>query len=328
MMKLPTLAGKDVGHTGYGLMGFTWRQVPTSEPQYTEAMNTAISLGANFWNGGEIYGTPEHNSLHILRNYFAKHPEAAEKVVLSIKGGMIKGQLKPDGSEENLRRSVDDCLSILDGTKEIDIFECARLDPKYPVEETIGHLAKMVKEGKFKAIGLSEVDAETIRRAHIVHPIASVEVELSLWTPDILKNGVASTCAELGIPIVAYSPLGRGALAGGVTKASDLPEGDIRRNYPRFQDEAMATNIIFIENVKSFAQRKGITAAQAALNWERTLSNSSNMPTIIPIPGATTKERVMENMQTMPLFSAEEMREIDEMISASTIIGGRYPPAH
>ncbi|PGH15555.1 hypothetical protein AJ79_02337 [Helicocarpus griseus UAMH5409] len=322
---MPTLLEKEVGPTGYGLMGFTWRPQPVPEPQYIEAMNTALSLGANFWNGGELYGPPEHNSLHILRNYFAKHPEAADKVVLSIKGGLKPGQLVPDGSEENLRRSVEECLKVLDGTKELDIFECARLDPKYSVEETIGHLAAMVKEGKFKGISLSEVDAETIRRAHKVHPIVAVEVELSLWSPDILENGVAATCAELGIPVVAYSPLGRGALTGKITKPSDIPQGDIRHHLPRFQEDAFAANQKFIDGIVSLAQRKGMTAAQVALNWIRTLSNDSNMPTIIPIPGATTNERVTENLRTLPLFSAEEMKELDEMIKASKIVGGRYP---
>ncbi|OAX83439.1 hypothetical protein ACJ72_02202 [Emergomyces africanus] len=322
---MPTIVGKEVGPTGYGLMGFTWCTEPTPEPQYTEAMNEAISLGANYWNGGEIYGTPEYNSLHMLHNYFAKHPENADKVFLSMKGALGRGVLIPDGSEENIRRSVDECLRVLDGVKEIDLFQCARLDPKYPVEEIIGHLAKLMKEGKFKSIGLSEVDAETIRRAHKVHPIAAVEVELSLWCPDILENGVAAACKELGIPMVAYSPLGRGALTGRITKPSDIPAGDIRNYLPRFQEAALAANKKFVGKIESFAQRKGITPAQTALNWIRTLSNDSNMPTIIPIPSAKSKERVAENLQTLPLFSAEEMKEIDEMVKESNIVGARYP---
>ncbi|KKZ67248.1 pyridoxine 4-dehydrogenase [[Emmonsia] crescens] len=321
---MPTIVGKEVGPAGYGLLGFTWCAEPTPEPQSTEVMNAALALGANFWNGGELYGTPEHNSLHLLHNYFVKHPEAADKVVLSVKGALVPGEMIPDGSEENLRRSVDECLRVLDGVKELDIFQCARLDPKYPVEEIIGHLANLVKEGKFKGIGLSEVNAETIRRAHKVHPIATVEVELSLWSPEILENGVAATCAELGIPIVAYSPLGRGALTGRVTIISDIPVGDPRNYLPRFQKDALAANQKFVDEVASFSQKKGITPAQTALNWVRTLSNDSNMPTIIPIPSAKSKERVAENLQTLPLFSAEEMKEIDDMIKESNIIGARY----
>ena len=130
-------------------------------------MNTTLELGANFWNGGELYGTPEYNSLHLLNKYFTKYPENAEKVVLSIKGGLKKGQLVPDCSEANIRRSVDECLHQLDGKKSIDIFECARQDPQVPVEQTIEVLAKYVQEGKIGGIGLSEVDADTIRRAFV-----------------------------------------------------------------------------------------------------------------------------------------------------------------
>jgi pyridoxine 4-dehydrogenase len=128
-------------------------------------LNTALGQGANFWNAGELYGTPSHNSLHMLNNYFSKHPEAADKVVLSIKGGLKPGELGLDGSEANIRRSVDECLRVLDGKKSIDIFECARVDPAYTVEYMVGILAKLVNEGKIKSIGLSEVGAETIRRA-------------------------------------------------------------------------------------------------------------------------------------------------------------------
>jgi aryl-alcohol dehydrogenase-like predicted oxidoreductase len=130
-------------------------------------LNKSLELGANFWNGGELYGTPDYNSMHLLNQYFTKYPENADKVVLSVKGGLKVGQLVPDGSEENIRRSVDNCVRLLDGTKKIDIFECARQDPNFPVEHTVEVLAKCVKEGKIGGIGLSEVDAETIRRAYV-----------------------------------------------------------------------------------------------------------------------------------------------------------------
>jgi pyridoxine 4-dehydrogenase len=143
----------------------TWAAQPTAHEICFESLNTALELGANFWNGGELYGTPEYNSLHLLNKYFTKHPENADKVVLSIKGGLKPGVLAPDGSEENIRRSVDECLRLLDGKKKIDIFECARQDPKTTVEQTVSILAQCVKEGKIGGIGLSEVDADTIRRA-------------------------------------------------------------------------------------------------------------------------------------------------------------------
>jgi pyridoxine 4-dehydrogenase len=226
------LTGKEVGDVGYGLMGklklqytslslttkltttpgLTWRETPPSQEQAFDAMRTALSEGAIAWNGGEIYGTPERNSLHLLNEYFTKYPEDAEKVVLSIKGGCVPGTLMPDGSKQNIQRSIDECLKVLDGKKFLDIFQCARVDPKVPIEDTVSYIAEYVKAGKVGGIGLSEVNANTIRRAHKIHPIAAVEYEFSLWTPNALENGVAQTCAELGIPLVAYSPMGRGFL--------------------------------------------------------------------------------------------------------------------
>lgn len=140
---------------------------PPSQEVCFQTLNKALELGANFWNCGELYGTPDYNSLHLLNKYFTQYPENADKVVVSIKGGLKVGQLIPDGSEENIRRSVDNCLRLLDGKKKLDIFECARQDPNYPIEHTVEVLAKYVKEGKIGGIGLSEVDAETIRRAYV-----------------------------------------------------------------------------------------------------------------------------------------------------------------
>lgn len=175
-------------------------------------MRTALSLGATAWNGGELYGTPDRNSLHLLNEYFTKYPEDADKIVLSIKGGVTPGGLTPDGSKANVSRSIEECLKVLDGKKFLDLFECARLDTKVPLEETVGTIAEYVKAGKVGGVSLSEVNANTIRKAHAIHPISAVEVELSLWCTEILENGVAQACAELDIPIIAYSPLGRGFL--------------------------------------------------------------------------------------------------------------------
>ena len=209
-------------------------------------MKTALTLGANAWNGGEFYGTPTRNSLHLLNEYFTKYPEDADKVVLSIKGGgQADGSPIPDGSKQNVKRSIDECLKVLDGKKFLDLFECARVDPKTPIEETIGYIAEYVKAGKIGGISLSEVTGPTIRRAHKIHPISAVEIELSLWSTVPFENGTVSTCAELGIPIVAYSPLGRGFLvsysvqplprpdAQFLTKSIlDRPDQEVR-GYPR-----------------------------------------------------------------------------------------------
>ncbi|KGO78105.1 Aldo/keto reductase [Penicillium italicum] len=321
---MPSLLGKEVGSTGYGTMRMTWNAQPPSAEVCFETLNTALELGANFWNAGELYGTPEYNSLHLLNKYFTKYPENADKVVLSIKGGLKKGELAPDGSEENIRRSVDECLRLLDGKKKLDIFECARQDSAFPVEETVKVLAEYVKEGKIGGIGLSEVDAETIRRAHKVHPIAAVEVEMSLWSTDILHNEVAKTCAELDIPVIAYSPLGRGVLTGAVTSLADIPDGDFRHYLSRFQEDNFKHNLKLINEVKDLATRKGVAPSQIALAWIRTQSGKPGMPTIIPIPGGTTKDKVVQNMGGAQALTDSEMAEIEAILEEHPVSGPRY----
>ncbi|KAJ5489311.1 Pyridoxal reductase [Penicillium diatomitis] len=321
---MPTLVGKEIGPIGYGTMRMTWQPEPPSQEVCFETLNKTLELGANCWNAGELYGTPEYNSLHLLNKYFSKYPQNADKVVLSIKGGLKPGELAPDGSEKNLRRSVDECLRVLDGKKTIDIFQAARQDPNYPVEHTIEVLAKYVQEGKIGGIGLSEVDAETIRRAHKVHPIAAVEVELSLWSTDPLENDIAKTCAELNIPLVAYSPLGRGVLTGSLTSAEDIPEGDFRRHLPRFQGENFQHNLKLVKEVKNLATGKNVTPGQIALAWVRTLSNKPGMPTVIPIPGGTTVDKVIQNMSGVDALTDEDMAEIDAILKQHTMAGTRY----
>lgn len=164
-------------------------------------MRSALKAGANFWNGGEFYGPPEANSLQLLEKYFTRYPEDADKVILSIKGG-IKN-MRPDGSPEGIRASVDNCLKLLNGKKKIDIFECARVDKTTPIDVTLTELEKYVKEGKIGGIALSEVNANTIKTAVSITKIVAVEAELSLWAPDIFSNGVAIACAENDIPVVA-----------------------------------------------------------------------------------------------------------------------------
>ena len=165
-------------------------------------MRAALANGCNFWNGGEIYAGPQGNSLTLLKKYFEKYPEDADKVVLSIKGGLK--DMTPDGSPENIRRSIDQCIKDIGGTKKIDIFECARVDPNTPLEITLKVIEEeYVKTGKIGGISLSEVRAATIHKAVKITKIVAVEVELSLWALDVLNNGVAAACAEHNIPLVA-----------------------------------------------------------------------------------------------------------------------------
>ena len=245
----------------------TWRETPIPDEQAFAAMKAALNSGCNFWNGGELYGKPHANSLHLLNRYFTKYPEDAEKVVLSIKGAIAPGEMRPDGSEQGIRRSIDECLKILDGKKFLDMFEQARLDPKVPLKESMDTMAQYVKEGKLGGISLSEVTADQIREAAALHPIAAVEVEMSLQTPDILTNGVAATCAELKIPIVAYSPLGRGLLTATITKSGDIDPSDIRRRLPRFAAGNLEKNAEMGNEIQKVAKAKGCTPVQIALAW-------------------------------------------------------------
>lgn len=230
---MPQINGQEVGPTGYGLMGksaayrvlrtfpwltirsgLTWRPNPVSEEEAFAAMHAALANGCNFWNGGQFYGTPEYNSMVLLERYFAKYPEDAEKVVLSIKGAVNVTGTGPDGSPEGIRNSIDGVLRQLGGRKKLDIFECARRDPKVPLEVTFGVMQKeYIEKGLLGGISLSEVAAATIHEAVKVAKIVAVEVELSLFATDVLTNGVAAACKQYGIPLVAYSPMSRGVSA-------------------------------------------------------------------------------------------------------------------
>lgn len=337
---MATINQKQTGPIGFGLMGiqtsfsiainantdhisgFTWREPQTPHEQAFSAMKAALESGSNFWNGGEFYGHPEANSLHLLHDYFTKYPEDAEKVVLSIKGGMLPGTRTPTGDKAGVTRSIEECLKILDGTKTIDIFQCGRVDPNVRIEETVAHIAEFVRAGKVGGIGLSEVAASTVRRAAAVHPIAAVEVEFSMFTTDIQTNGVAATCAELGIPIVAYSPLGRGFLTGQIKSFSDVSEIQLRS--PRFQEENFHKNIELAETIKKVAGKKGCTPAQLAIGWVRAYSDTEGNPTIIPLPGATAVIRVQENMKDVQL-TTEELKEIEGILAAMPVQGSRVP---
>ncbi|KAK4540546.1 hypothetical protein LTR36_009076 [Oleoguttula mirabilis] len=312
--------------TGYGLMGLTWRAHPPPQEQAFAAMKTALHHGANFWNGGEIYGTAARNSLHLLAEYFEKYPGDAKDgvVVISIKGGCVPNGLKPDGGEGNTRRSIQECVDVLGARgKKLDLWESARVDPETPVEVTMRVAKEFVEAGTLGGVSLSECSADTIRRASKVVRISAVEVEFSLWETEILENGVASACAELGIPIVAYSPLGRGFLTGQIKNLDDIPKDDHRRTLPRFTPENFEKNIKLVHELEKLAGKKGCTPGQVGISWIKHKSGRDGLPVIIPIPGATTAERVAENMVDVEL-SELDVKEIDSLLASVEIEGGRY----
>ncbi|CAF9929429.1 MAG: hypothetical protein ALECFALPRED_004320 [Alectoria fallacina] len=315
------MIGRKVGGTGYGL---TSRHAIPSEEQAFAALHIALASGCNLWDGGEIYGTPDYNSLTLLKKYYALYPEDADKVVLNIKGAMRPGW-RPDGSPAFVRESVEKCLRMLGERGRIDMFECARRDPKVPLGETLGALAELVNEGKIGGVALSEVSAGTVRQAVKITKIVAVEVELSLWSTEPLTNGIADACAEFDILIIAYSPIGRGMLTGQIKSFEDIPHGDLRKILPRYQPENFENNIKLVKELEKMAQKKHCTTAQLALAWIRSLSNKKGMPQIIPIPGATTAERVKENAVEVEL-TEWEMKDIDTILARCEVIGDRYHP--
>ncbi|KAL9039402.1 MAG: hypothetical protein Q9214_004892, partial [Letrouitia sp. 1 TL-2023] len=199
---MPNILGRNLGNIGYGLQWHTLSHKLSSEEQNFEAMCTAADLGCLVWDGGEFYGKPEYNSLVLLNRFFAKYPQYADKVVLNIKGAS-EINFMPNGSPDFVRKSVSNCLTQLDGRAKIAMFECARRDVNVPVETTLATLKELVDEGKIESVALSEVNANMIREAARFVKIAAVEVELSLWCTDPLKNGIASTCRGLNIPVLA-----------------------------------------------------------------------------------------------------------------------------
>ncbi|RDK39933.1 pyridoxal reductase [Aspergillus phoenicis ATCC 13157] len=289
--------------TSFGLLGMTWRPTPTPDDQAFGAMKAAISRGATIWSSSSVYGMPPQPptaGLHLLRRYFDKYPEDADKVTLFIRACSDAATLSPTCTRAGVRASFDECRQVLGDAKKIDIFGPARMDRNVPVEETLGALRELMDEGLIDGVGLSEVGANTIRKAHAVCPVSVVEVEFSLWSTDILENGVAETCKELDVPILPYAPLGYGFLTG--------------QNFPK--------NLELVDKINDFAKQRGVTPAQLALAWIRAHSNSGLCGTIIPIPGATAASRVEENCTAVPL-AVEEKEQLDAILKSFNVVGER-----
>jgi pyridoxine 4-dehydrogenase len=262
-----------------------------------------------------------------MNRYFTAYPEDADKVVLTIKSGIKDmGTFTLDCSPEAIRDFVERANTILDGTKKIDIFGCGRVDKNVPIEDTVGALAELVKEGKIGGIQLSEVSANTIRRAAKVAKIDMVEAEISLWATNVFENGVAETCGELDIPMVAHTPLGGGMLTGQIKSLADMPANDYHRFFPRFQPENFETNLQLVAKINEMAAKKSCTTAQLALSWIKAQSQGEEMPVFVPVAGARSEQRVIENATDIPL-SDKDMAEIKAILDKFPVAGDRYPPA-
>jgi len=226
----------------------------------------------------------------------------------------------PLGTEEHLRRAMDNINAKLRGTKRLDVFENGRVDPDRPIEDTIAILKKLIGEGKFDHIGMCECSAETLRRAHSVHPIASVEIEVSLFSYEEEAQKVIATARELKVPVLAYSPMGVGFLTGTVRSPSDIDPTDIRHNFDRFKPENFHHNLQLVDRVTEIAKRKGVTPAQLALAWVLSLGDH-----MIPLAGSSHATRTVENLGASDvILTAGEQAEIEAVLQEMGVKGARF----
>ncbi|MPZ87149.1 MAG: aldo/keto reductase [Nitriliruptorales bacterium] len=317
-MKTTTLGqGLSTSALGLGCMGMTFAYPGAEERASLATIDRALECGVTFLDTADIYG-PETNERLVGRALRGRR----EQVVLATKFGgrsLEDPRRAPDGRPEYVPRACDASLRRL-GVDVIDLYYQHRVDPQVPIEETVGAMAELVEAGKVRWLGLSEAGAATIRRGHAVHPIAAVQTEYSLWTRD-LEVEILPTLRELGIGLVAYSPLGRGFLTGTIRSPEDLAENDWRRNNPRFQGENFTRNLELVDRVRALADRKGVTAGQLALAWAL-----ARGPDIVPIPGTTRPERIDENVAALDVtLTAEDLHTIDELAPLGAAAGDRYP---
>ena len=314
--------GLKVSAQGLGCMGMTWAYGGGDEQSGLDTIHRAIELGVTFIDTAEVYG-PYTNERLVGRAVVGRRDqfEIATKFGFSFDPDNPYGPRGLDGSPENVKRVCEGSLERL-GTDYIDLFYQHRVDPAVPIEETVGAMAELVNEGKVRYIGLSEASPEIIRRAHATHPLTAVQSEYSLWTRDP-EAEVLPTLRELGIGLVAYSPLGRGFLTGQIRSVDDLSDDDWRRSNPRFQEEALRQNIELADRVRALADERGVTPAQLALAWLHAKGKD-----IVPIPGTKRPERLEENVAASAIeLSDEEVAALDRALPAGSAVGGRYRDA-
>jgi aryl-alcohol dehydrogenase-like predicted oxidoreductase len=316
MRKLNDLTVSDMG---LGCMGMSAFYGTSDENEAIRTIHRAIELGCTFLDTAELYG-PHTNEELVGRAL----KDRRDEVVLATKFG-IRVDMRPgepngrrvDGSPENVRRSIEGSLQRL-GTDHVDLYYQHRIDPDTPIEETVGALAELVKEGKVRHVGLSEAAPDTIRRAHAVHPITAVQTEYSLWSRDV-EAEILPTLRELGIGLVAYSPIGRGFLAGRFTDPQrELDEGDFRRSNPRFTGENLERNQQLAAKIRELAEEKGVTSSQLALAW--VLARGDD---VVPIPGTKRVSYLEENWGACEVeLSEDDLARIDAELPA--VSGDRY----
>jgi aryl-alcohol dehydrogenase-like predicted oxidoreductase len=324
-MKKRQIGTEKVGELGLGCMGMSFAYGPADEGESLRVLERALDLGIDFWDTADMYGAGANESL------LAKALERNRKrVFLATKFGNVfdrsltshrdqiesKAPFIVDGTPAYVRKCAENSLARLK-VDVIDLYYQHRVDPKVPIEETVGAMKELVLAGKVRFLGLSEASIETIERAVKVHPITALQSEYSLWTRDV-EGGVLEVCRKHGIVFVPYSPLGRGFLTGRFKSPDDLPEGDWRRHNPRFQGDNFQKNLRIVETVRRIAEVQGRTASQIALAW--VLAKGEDL---IPIPGTKRVRYLEENALASDVkLSFEEIRELDAILPPD---GARYP---
>ena len=314
------LGNLEVSAIGLGCMGMSDFYGPSDDKASIDLLHHAIDMGVDFLDTADMYGVGRNESL--IGQVLGTH---RKDVVIATKFGNVRAPdgkpLGIDGRPEYVRSACEASLRRL-GIEQIDLYYQHRVDRKVPIEDTVGAMAQLVKEGKVRHLGLSEASVPTLRRAAKVHPIAALQTEYSLWSRDA-ETEVLPACKELGIGFVAYSPLGRGFLTGAIRNPDELDPSDWRRQNPRFQSENLAANLALVDAVKEIATARGCTPAQLALAWLL-----DRDPNIVPIPGTRRLERLQENAAATAItLTHDERNKIASVLTARPVAGLRYPAA-
>lgn len=318
-MKVTTLGrlGPSVSVVGLGCMGMSENYGPSNDAESREILARALDLGINFWDTADSYG-PFHNE-ELIGKFLAGR---RDKVIIASKFGFVRSAdpTAPviDNSPQYIRSACEGSLRRLQ-VEALDLYYVHRIDPVQPIEETVGAMAELVRTGKVRALGLSEVSAKTLRRAAAVHPIAALQSEYSLWERGVERE-VLPACRELGVSFVAFSPLGRGFLTGTIANTDALAADDYRRQLPRFQGEAGARNRQLVDQLAQIASEQGCSAGQLALAWVL-----ARGPDVIPIPGTRRLPRLEQNAAAADIVLTQATQaRLDALFAHGAVAGARY----